>query len=79
MGHQWSSRARDRFITLVKGRSLIVKLYSILHDVMRVHLLINTESRSISMADILVQEGHAVKVEENFDSKVTKQLGFFSY
>ncbi|XP_053191129.1 ATP-dependent RNA helicase TDRD9 [Scomber japonicus] len=69
LGNQWSSRARDRFITLVKGRSLIVSLYSILHGVMRVHLLINTETTNTSVADILVKEGHAVKAEENFDSK----------
>lgn len=75
LGNQWSSRARDRFITLVKGHSLIVSLYSILHGVMRVQLLINTETTNASVADILVEEGHAVKAEENFDSKVTKQLG----
>ncbi|KAM7375860.1 hypothetical protein PAMP_005626 [Pampus punctatissimus] len=68
LGDQWSSRARDRFITLVKGRSLIVSLFSILHGVMRVQLLINTETTSTSVADILVEEGHAVKAEENFDS-----------
>ncbi|XP_044023708.1 ATP-dependent RNA helicase TDRD9 isoform X3 [Siniperca chuatsi] len=69
LGNQWSSRARDRFITLVKGRSLIVALYSILHGVMRVQLLINTETTNTSVVDILVQEGHAVKAEESFDSK----------
>ncbi|XP_078132966.1 ATP-dependent RNA helicase TDRD9 isoform X2 [Sander vitreus] len=70
LGNQWSSRARDRFITLVKGCSLIVSLFSILHGVMRVQLLINTETTNASVADILVEEEHAVKVEESFDSKV---------
>ncbi|XP_070698843.1 ATP-dependent RNA helicase TDRD9 [Pempheris klunzingeri] len=69
MGNQWSSRARDRFISLLKGRSLIVSLYSILHGVMRVQLLINTETANTSVVDILVEEGHAVKAEESFDSK----------
>uniref|UniRef100_A0A8C9XHK6 ATP-dependent RNA helicase TDRD9 n=1 Tax=Sander lucioperca TaxID=283035 RepID=A0A8C9XHK6_SANLU len=73
LGNQWSSRARDRFITLVKGCSLIVSLFSILHGVMRVQLLINTETTNASVADILVEEEHAVKVEESFDSKVTHQ------
>uniref|UniRef100_A0A7N8X5C7 RNA helicase n=1 Tax=Mastacembelus armatus TaxID=205130 RepID=A0A7N8X5C7_9TELE len=72
LGNQWSSRARDRFITLVKGHSLIVSLYSILHGVMRVQLLINTETTNTSVVDILVEEGHAVKTEESFDSKVTQ-------
>lgn len=71
LGSQWSSRARDRFIMLVKGRSLIVSLCSILHGVMRVHALINTETANTSVVDILVEEGHAVKAEESFDSKVT--------
>ncbi|XP_074516874.1 ATP-dependent RNA helicase TDRD9 isoform X1 [Sebastes fasciatus] len=69
LGNQWSSRARDRFITLVKGRSLIVSLYSILHGVIRVQLLINTETTNTSVVDILVEEEHAVKAEESFDSK----------
>lgn len=75
LGNQWSSRARDRFIILVKGHSLIVSLYSILHGVMRVQLLINTETTNTSVLDIFVEEGHAVKAEESFDSKVTQQLG----
>uniref|UniRef100_A0A4W6FKY9 ATP-dependent RNA helicase TDRD9 n=1 Tax=Lates calcarifer TaxID=8187 RepID=A0A4W6FKY9_LATCA len=69
LGNQWSSRARDRFITLVKGTSVFVSLYSILHNVMRVQLFINTETRNTSMVDIMVEEGHAVKAEESFDSK----------
>ncbi|XP_029316166.1 LOW QUALITY PROTEIN: ATP-dependent RNA helicase TDRD9 [Cottoperca gobio] len=69
LGNQWSSQARDRFITLVKGRSLFVSLYSILHGVMRVQLLINTETTNTSVVDILVEEEHAVKADESFDSK----------
>ncbi|KAF7662633.1 hypothetical protein LDENG_00231020, partial [Lucifuga dentata] len=68
LGNQWSSSARHRFITLVKGHELMVSLYSIVHGVMRVQLLINTETTQ-SVADILVKEGHAVKAEESFDSK----------
>ncbi|XP_041827179.1 ATP-dependent RNA helicase TDRD9 [Melanotaenia boesemani] len=69
LGNQWSSRARNRFVTLVKGQSMIVSLYSILYGVMQVELLMNTESTKISVLDILVEEGHAVKAEENFESK----------
>ena len=67
LGDHWSSRARDRFITLVKGRSLIVTLYSVLHGVMCVDLL----SDNTSVADIMVKEGHAIKAEESYDSTVT--------
>ncbi|XP_019940808.2 ATP-dependent RNA helicase TDRD9 isoform X2 [Paralichthys olivaceus] len=74
LGNQWSSRARDRFRTLVKGNSLIVSLYSILHNVMRVQLLINNETTNNSVVDILVEEGHAVKAEESFDSKQNHEV-----
>lgn len=78
LGNQWSSRARDRFITLVKGHSLIASLYSILHGVMRVHLLITSETDNTNVVDIMVQEGHAVKAEESFDSKVGVKSSAFS-
>ncbi|KAG7238509.1 hypothetical protein INR49_030782 [Caranx melampygus] len=74
MGNKWSSRARDCFISLVKGNSLIVSLYSILHNVMRVQLLISTETRNASVVDILVEEGHAVRAEESFDSKQNHEV-----
>ncbi|KAM3849979.1 ATP-dependent RNA helicase TDRD9-like [Diretmus argenteus] len=69
LGNEWSSHARNHFITLVKGRSLIVSLYSILHGVMRVELFISTGASSTSVADILVDEGHAIKAEECYNSK----------
>lgn len=72
LGNQWSSRARNRFINLVKGQSLIVSLYSILYGVMHVDLLIHSETANTSVVDLLVEEGHAVKAEESFDSKVTQ-------
>lgn len=70
-GNPWSSKARNRFVTLLKGHSLIVSLYSILHGVIRVQLLINTETTKTNVADIMVEEEHAEKAEESFDSKVT--------
>uniref|UniRef100_A0A3Q3A8T5 ATP-dependent RNA helicase TDRD9 n=1 Tax=Kryptolebias marmoratus TaxID=37003 RepID=A0A3Q3A8T5_KRYMA len=69
LGNQWSSRARNRFMVLVKDQSVFVSLYSILYDVMRVEVFINMESKKTSVVDILVEEGYAVKAEENFDSQ----------
>ncbi|XP_054909205.1 ATP-dependent RNA helicase TDRD9 [Poeciliopsis prolifica] len=69
LGNKWSSRARDCFVTMVKHQTVIVSLYSILYDVMRVELLLNKESKSTSMVDILVEEGHAVKAQESVDSQ----------
>ncbi|KAM9708386.1 ATP-dependent RNA helicase TDRD9 isoform 2-T2 [Menidia menidia] len=74
LGNQWSSRARNSFVTLVKGHSLIVSLYSILHGVMRVELFINEESTNTSVLDILVREGHAVRAEESIDSKKSNEM-----
>uniref|UniRef100_A0A3P8UNC6 ATP-dependent RNA helicase TDRD9 n=1 Tax=Cynoglossus semilaevis TaxID=244447 RepID=A0A3P8UNC6_CYNSE len=69
LGKQWSSKARDFFHTLVKGNTLLVSLYSFLHNVMRVHLFINAKATNTSVVDLLVKEGHAIKVEECFASK----------
>ncbi|KAG7511385.1 ATP-dependent RNA helicase TDRD9 [Solea senegalensis] len=69
LGNRWSSRARDFFQTLVKGTSHLVSLYSILHNVMHVKLLISTNTANTSVVDILVKEGHAVEAEECYASK----------
>ncbi|XP_053535159.1 ATP-dependent RNA helicase TDRD9 isoform X1 [Ictalurus punctatus] len=74
LGNQWSSRARNRFITLVQGRSLIVTLYSILHAVMRVHLHVPMETGDVSVADLLVQEGHARPVPESPESRQSHEV-----
>ncbi|XP_060781117.1 ATP-dependent RNA helicase TDRD9 isoform X2 [Neoarius graeffei] len=74
LGDPWSSRARNRFITLVHGRSLIVTLYSILHGVMRVHLHVSMETGDVSVADLLVQEGHARHATESFESKQSHEV-----
>ncbi|XP_030628475.1 ATP-dependent RNA helicase TDRD9 [Chanos chanos] len=73
-GDQWSSRARNRFITLVNPSSasqhtFIVSLYSILHGVMHVDLFVTTDTGEVSLADIMVQEGHARKAPESFESQ----------
>uniref|UniRef100_A0A8B9JWM3 ATP-dependent RNA helicase TDRD9 n=1 Tax=Astyanax mexicanus TaxID=7994 RepID=A0A8B9JWM3_ASTMX len=76
LGDQWSSQARNRFITLVSGHSLIVSLYSILHGVMRVDLYVSMETGDASVADLLVQEGHARYTEESFESQDLKEGTF---
>lgn len=74
LGDRWSSRARNRFKTLVGGHSAIVSLYSILHGVMRVDLHISTETGDASVADLLVQEGHACHVPESFESQQSHEV-----
>lgn len=71
-GEKWSRRARNCFATLVHGRALAASLYSVLHGVVRVDLLVPSDiADSVSVTDILVQEGHAQRVPESFESKVS--------
>lgn len=74
LGNPWSSRACERFITLVKGQALIASLYSIVQGVLRVELHINLETTDKSVADILIEEGHALKAEESYVSVVTQRI-----
>uniref|UniRef100_A0A8C4XDW5 RNA helicase n=1 Tax=Erpetoichthys calabaricus TaxID=27687 RepID=A0A8C4XDW5_ERPCA len=53
LGNQWSVSARNRFITLVNGQTLIATLYSIVHDVMRVDLSISTDTGALKILAIL--------------------------
>ncbi|GAA6081720.1 ATP-dependent RNA helicase TDRD9 isoform X1 [Tachysurus ichikawai] len=73
-GDQWSSQARNRFITLVHGCSVIVTLFSILHGVMRVHLHVSMETGDVSIADLLVKEGHARLSPETIESKNSHEI-----
>ncbi|XP_039597715.1 ATP-dependent RNA helicase TDRD9 isoform X1 [Polypterus senegalus] len=74
LGNQWSVSARNRFITLVKGQTLIATLYSIVHDVMRVDLSISTDTGACSsIREILIKEGHAEHAEESFLSKQSNE------
>lgn len=70
LGNEWSSAARNCFITLVGRRSLMASLFSVVHGVLRVHMHVDTDGASLSVADIMVEKGHACKVEESFQSKV---------
>ncbi|XP_056089120.1 ATP-dependent RNA helicase TDRD9 [Rhinichthys klamathensis goyatoka] len=74
LGDRWSSRARNRFKTLTSGRSAIVSLYSILHGVMRIDLHISLEMGDVSVADLLVQEGHACHTPESFESQQSHEV-----
>ncbi|KAF4089812.1 hypothetical protein AMELA_G00042720 [Ameiurus melas] len=74
LGEQWSGGARNRFVTLVQRRSLIVTLYSLLHAVMRVHLHVPMETGDVSVADLLVQEGHARPAPESFESRQSHEV-----
>ncbi|XP_033893578.3 ATP-dependent RNA helicase TDRD9-like [Acipenser ruthenus] len=74
LGDQWSRSARNRFITLVNGRTLIVTLFSILHNVMRVDLSIDTDTVNTRVGEILVQEGYAEPAEESFESKQSHEV-----
>jgi len=72
LGDRWSSGARDRYMELTRGHTVIVSLYSVLHGTMRVVLYCNSQDASVNVADVMVREGHAVAAAECYDSKVTR-------
>ncbi|KAG7277321.1 hypothetical protein CRUP_005855 [Coryphaenoides rupestris] len=69
LGDQWSSGARERYMELTRGHTVIVSLYSVLHGVMRVVLYSSSRDASVNVADVMVREGHAVAAAECYDSK----------
>ncbi|KAF4089842.1 hypothetical protein AMELA_G00042910 [Ameiurus melas] len=73
LGEQWSGGARNRF-TRCSERAPIVTLYSLLHAVMRVHLHVPMETGDVSVADLLVQEGHARPAPESFESRQSHEV-----
>ena len=72
LGDQWSSQARDRYISLTQGHVSLVELYSTQHGVLHVELFVTARDQEhLSVARIMVEEGHAIPTLEGYNSKVT--------
>ncbi|XP_048586381.1 ATP-dependent RNA helicase TDRD9 isoform X1 [Nematostella vectensis] len=69
----WSHQANQRFTELVQNRNLVAKVYSQLHDVLRVDLYDTNTNQDIHINQILINEGLAQFMEESFASKVAHQ------
>lgn len=69
-GEQWSYGASQRFASLVNDCALIVKVYSVVHSVLRVDVYRYSGIKEVNIRDVLIEEGYAELAEESYESKV---------
>ncbi|XP_043553464.1 ATP-dependent RNA helicase TDRD9 [Chiloscyllium plagiosum] len=72
-GDQWNVKARRRFSSLVKNCVLLVKVFSVVHNVLRVDLTIQTSKLDCNVREILISEGFAEPAEETYESKISHE------
>ncbi|KAM9091278.1 ATP-dependent RNA helicase TDRD9 [Megaptera novaeangliae] len=80
-GEHWSGRASRRFSSLVSGRALLVKVFSMVHGVLHVDTYLSSALQgAINVRDVLVEEGYAELAEEPYESKQSHEVlkGLFS-
>ncbi|XP_029835089.3 ATP-dependent RNA helicase TDRD9 [Ixodes scapularis] len=71
---QWTNRAKDVFERLVSGKELVARVYSVVDEVVRVHLLVRDGHLHVNVNEELVRLGIADRCEESFLSKKNHQL-----
>ncbi|XP_067847822.1 ATP-dependent RNA helicase TDRD9 [Heptranchias perlo] len=72
-GDQWSAKGRRRFSSLVKNCVHLVKVFSIVHNMLRVDLSIQTSKIDCNVREILISEGFAEPAEETYESKISHE------
>ncbi|XP_007942813.1 ATP-dependent RNA helicase TDRD9 [Orycteropus afer afer] len=80
-GERWSCRASQRFASLVRDCELLVKVFSVVHGVLRVDVYrCSGVQDTINVRDVLIQEGYAEFTEESYESKQSHEVlkGLFS-
>nr|XP_033808799.1 ATP-dependent RNA helicase TDRD9 isoform X1 [Geotrypetes seraphini] len=74
-GEKWSSAASQRFTSLVNGCALVVKVYSVVHNILNVDVYRHSGNQEDwSIRDILIAEGFAEPAEESYESKQNHEL-----
>ncbi|EMP32902.1 Putative ATP-dependent RNA helicase TDRD9 [Chelonia mydas] len=73
-GEQWSYGASQRFASLVNDCALIVKVYSVVHSVLRVDVYRYSGIKEVNIRDVLIEEGYAELAEESYESKQSNEL-----
>ncbi|KAG8449310.1 hypothetical protein GDO86_016093 [Hymenochirus boettgeri] len=69
-GEQWSRSASEKFNTMVNGCALVVKIYSVVHNILHVDVYRHFEDlEEESLRDLLIADGYAEPAEESFESK----------
>ncbi|XP_053080992.1 ATP-dependent RNA helicase TDRD9 isoform X2 [Acinonyx jubatus] len=80
-GEHWSLEASRRFASLVNGRALLVRVFSVVHGVLHVDVYrCEGAQDTVSVRDVLIQEGHAELAEEPYESRQSHEAlkGLFS-
>ncbi|XP_064420872.1 ATP-dependent RNA helicase TDRD9 [Latimeria chalumnae] len=73
-GDLWSAGARLKFFSLVNSCALVVRVYSIVHNVLRVDLCRISGQQEINIRDVLIRDGHAELAEESYESKQSNEF-----
>ncbi|XP_023111882.2 ATP-dependent RNA helicase TDRD9 isoform X7 [Felis catus] len=69
-GEHWSREAGRRFASLVNGRALLVRVFSVVHGVLHVDVYRCAGAQdTVSVRDVLIQEGYAELAEEPYESR----------
>ncbi|KAF4018174.1 hypothetical protein G4228_009423 [Cervus hanglu yarkandensis] len=80
-GERWSGAAGRRFSSLVGGRTLLVKVFSVVHSVLHVDAYLPSGLQdTVSVRGILIGQGYAEPAEEPYESKQSHEVlkGLFS-
>ncbi|XP_055411785.1 ATP-dependent RNA helicase TDRD9 isoform X3 [Bubalus kerabau] len=80
-GERWSGGASQRFSSLVGGRTLLVKVFSMVHSVLHVDAYLPSGLQdTVSVRGILISQGYAEPAEEPYESKQSHEVlkGLFS-
>ncbi|XP_018411618.1 PREDICTED: putative ATP-dependent RNA helicase TDRD9 [Nanorana parkeri] len=74
-GEQWTREASMKFNSLVSGAALVVKVFSIVHNILHVEVYRYLENlEEVSIRDLLIADGYAEPAEESVESKQSNIL-----
>lgn len=70
-GERWSYSANQRFASLVNGSAILVKVYSLVRNVLHVDVFCYEEYQElVNIRDVLIEECYAELAEESYESQV---------
>ncbi|NXG70597.1 TDRD9 helicase, partial [Baryphthengus martii] len=74
-GERWSYSASQRFASLVDGYTLLVKVYSVVHNVLHVDVFCYIKCRElVNIRDVLIEECYAEPAVESYESQQNHDL-----
>ncbi|XP_027529883.1 ATP-dependent RNA helicase TDRD9 isoform X2 [Neopelma chrysocephalum] len=74
-GERWSYSASQRFASLVDGCTLLVRVYSVVHGVLRVDVFRYSRCKDlVNIRDVLIEESYAELAEESYESQQSHNL-----